>query len=389
LSDVGKKYEELAEEQPTTRIYIADDEAPNLMLVERTLASLRFETRSFSNGAELISAVEEEGVPDLIITDVRMPVMNGFEVCHKIKQDPKTQHIPIVLVTGLNEMKDKVRGLEEGADDFIQKPFHPVELRARVLSLLRLKRMHDMLEDENARLEEQVRLRTLQLQEANERLLLRLEEIHTANEQLEEMKVNLQSVNLGLVTALEKANELNDTDTGNHIRRVCAYSEVLARGYGLPEEFCNRIRLYASLHDVGKVGIADSVLKKPGKFTPEEFEEMKRHTVLGYDLLKAAKADEIACNVALCHHEKFDGSGYPNGLRGESIPIEARVVALADVWDALTNRRCYKDAFPETRAMEIIKKDSGSHFDPQLVNCLFESLDEFRVIRDTYPDSEE
>ena len=389
MSDVGKKYEELAEEQPTTRIYIADDEAPNLMLVERTLASLRFETRSFSNGAELISAVEEEGVPDLIITDVRMPVMNGFEVCHKIKQDPKTQHIPIVLVTGLNEMKDKVRGLEEGADDFIQKPFHPVELRARVLSLLRLKRMHDMLEDENARLEEQVRLRTLQLQEANERLLLRLEEIHTANEQLEEMKVNLQSVNLGLVTALEKANELNDTDTGNHIRRVCAYSEVLARGYGLPEEFCNRIRLYASLHDVGKVGIADSVLKKPGKFTPEEFEEMKRHTVLGYDLLKAAKADEIACNVALCHHEKFDGSGYPNGLRGESIPIEARVVALADVWDALTNRRCYKDAFPETRAMEIIKKDSGSHFDPQLVNCLFESLDEFRVIRDTYPDSEE
>ena len=389
MSDIGKKYDELAEEEPTTRIYIADDEAPNLMLVERTLASLRFQTRSFSNGAELIAAIEEEGAPDLVITDVRMPVMNGFEVCQKIKQNPKTQHIPIVLVTGLNEMKDKVRGLEEGADDFLQKPFHPVELRARVLSLLRLKRMHDMLEDENARLEEQVRLRTLQLQEANERLQLRLNEIHVAHEQLEEMKVNLESVNMGLVTALEKANELNDTDTGNHIRRVCAYSEVLARGYGLPEDFCSRIRLYASLHDVGKVGIADSVLKKPGKFTPEEFEEMKRHTVLGYDLLKAAKADEIACNVALCHHEKYDGSGYPNGLEGEAIPIEARVVALADVWDALTNRRCYKDAFPETRAMEIIKRDSGSHFDPQLVNCLFNSLDEFRDIRATYPDSEE
>jgi putative two-component system response regulator len=314
--------------------------------------------------------------------------MNGFEVCQKIKQDPKTKNIPIVLVTGLNEMKDKVRGLEEGADDFLQKPFHPVELRARVLSLLRLKRMHDMLEDENARLEEQVRLRTLQLQEANERLQLRLDEIHTANEQLEEMKINLESVNMGLVTALEKANELNDTDTGNHIRRVCAYSEVLARGYGLPEDFCSRIKLYASLHDVGKVGIADSVLKKPGKFTPEEFEEMKRHTVLGYDLLKAAKADEIACNVALSHHEKYDGSGYPSGLKGEAIPIEARVVALADVWDALTNRRCYKDAFPEARALEIIKSDSGSHFDPNLVDCLVAALDEFRTIRSTYPDGE-
>lgn len=372
----------------TTRVYIADDEAPNLMLIERTLASLKFETRAFVNGADLMKAIELTGAPDLIITDVRMPVMNGFELCKQIKNDPKTRHIPIVLVTGLHEMKDKVRGLEEGADDFIQKPFHPVELRARVLSLLRLKRLHDLLEDENLRLEEQVKARTIQLEEANQNLQHRLTEIRTSNEKLEQMKLDLQALNMGLVTALEKANELNDTDTGNHIRRVCAYSEVLARDYGLDEDFCNRIRLYASLHDVGKVGIADAILKKPGKFTPEEFDEMKRHTILGYELLKAANADEVACNVALSHHEKYDGSGYPNGLKKEEIPIEARVVALADVWDALTNKRCYKEAFPEQRAIEIITKDSGTHFDPRLVEGLFRTLEEFRAIRFQYPDSE-
>ena len=369
-----------------TRIYVADDEAPNLMLVERTLASFKFETVTFKDGASLLEAVEKDGKPDLIITDVRMPGVNGFEVCKRLKANPGTRHIPIILVTGLNEMKDKVRGLEEGADDFLQKPFHPVELRARAKSLLRLKRLHDLLENENERLEEVVQARTIELAEANTRLSGRLKELERAHTRLEELRTELESLNLGLVTALEKANELNDTDTGNHIRRVCAYSEVLARGYGLPEDTCKRIRMYASLHDVGKVGIADSVLKKPGKFTPEEFEEMKRHTVLGYDLLKAANVDEIACNVALCHHEKFDGSGYPQGLSGEDIPIEARVVALADVWDALTNRRCYKDAFPEDSAKSIIVNDSGTHFDPSLVTILLDSLEEFRRIRAEYPD---
>ena len=265
--------------------------------------------------------MEEDGKPDLIITDVRMPGVNGFEVCKRLKADRNASY-PDHLVTGLNEMKDKVRGLEEGADDFLQKPFHPVELRARAKSLLRLKRLHDLLENENERLEEVVQARTIELAEANTRLSGRLKELERAHTRLEELRTELESLNLGLVTALEKANELNDTDTGNHIRRVCAYSEVLARGYGFPEDTCKRNRMYASLHDVGKVGIADSVLKKPGKFTPEEFEEMKRHTVLGYDLLKAANVDEIACNVALCHHEKFDGSGYPQGLSGKTSPLK-------------------------------------------------------------------
>ena len=371
-----------------TRVFVADDEAPNRILVKRTLASFEFETSTFEDGASLLEAIETCGKPDLIITDVRMPRVDGFEVCKRLKQNPETRHIPIILVTGLNEMKDKVRGLEEGADDFLQKPFHPVELRARAKSLLRLKRLHDLLENENERLEEVVQERTAELADANTRLNHRLEELESAHKRLEELRTDLESLNLGLVTALEKANELNDTDTGNHIRRVCAYSEVLARGYGLSEDMCKRIRMYASLHDVGKVGIADSVLKKPGKFTPEEFEEMKRHTILGYDLLKAANVDEIACNVALCHHEKFDGSGYPQGLAGESIPIEARVVALADVWDALTNRRCYKDAFPEESARAIIVEDSGTHFDPTLVSILLNSLDAFRAIRAEYPDEQ-
>ena len=220
-----------------TRIYVADDEAPNLMLVERTLASFKFETVTFKDGASLLEAVEKDGKPDLIITDVRMPGVNGFEVCKRLKANPGTRHIPIILVTGLNEMKDKVRGLEEGADDFLQKPFHPVELRARAKSLLRLKRLHDLLENENERLEEVVQARTIELAEANTRLSGRLKELERAHTRLEELRTELESLNLGLVTALEKANELNDTDTGNHIRR-CAP----APKYWLVDMACPKIR---------------------------------------------------------------------------------------------------------------------------------------------------
>lgn len=346
-------------------IYVCDDEEPNIVLFRRALASQDCEVRSFHNGQELFDGVEAYGPPDLVLTDVMMPRVNGYQVCETLKAQEHTRAVPIILITGLNDLKDKVRGLEAGADDFLCKPFHPLELRARVKSLLRIKRLHDeveqknrLLSDEKALLEGLVRART---------------------EELEQL-------NLGLVTALEKANAMNDTDTGNHIRRVCAFSEVLARGAGLPEEVCQRIGRYASLHDVGKVGIPDRVLKKPGKLTPEEFEEMKRHAVIGYEILKAANADVIAQNIAWCHHEKFDGSGYPQRLAGDDIPIEARIVALADVFDALTTKRCYKDAFTEEHSVGIIVRDSGTHFDPRLVEIMLAHMDAFRDVQTRFAD---
>ncbi len=376
------------------RIYVCDDERGMLAVFRRALAPFGYDLHTFGTGKEVLAALREPPLPDLVVSDVRMPGMTGFELCEALRANPAWRSIPVLLVTGLDQLKDKVRGLESGADDFLPKPFHPVELRARVTSLLRIKALHDelekknaLLQDRNKQLEYLVAERTRELARLNVHLRERNEELGQANEMLTRLKEDLASLNIGLVAALEKANELNDDDTGNHIRRVCEYSEVLARAVGQSDEFCTKIRLYASLHDIGKVGIPDSILKKPGKFTEEEFEIMKRHTRLGYELLVAARAEHMARNIALCHHERWDGTGYPQGLRGEEIPLEARIVALADVWDALTQRRCYKEALPEDKALEIVQQQRGKHFDPALVDALMAHLEEFRAIQQRYADS--
>ncbi len=197
----------------------------------------------------------------------------------------------------------------------------------------------------------------------------------------------LENTTLGVVAALEKANALNDSDTGNHIMRVCAYSELLAQGLELPGEVVHKIRRYASLHDVGKVGLPDEVLKKPGPLTKEEFEAMKGHTVMGYELLELARSDTIARNIALCHHEKFNGRGYPLGLSGRQIPLEARIVALADVFDALTTKRIYKNAYSMTMALQIIEEERGEHFDPRLVDLHLANAGQFQAILERYQDA--
>lgn len=346
---------------------LVDDEENNLLLFSRSLKPSDYDVRTFRDGREFLDAVEGGLIPDLVLSDVMMPRLNGYQVCEALKSRPEFAKIPVVLVTGLHEIKDKVRGLEAGADDFLHKPFHPLELRARVKSLLRIKAQSDQLErqnrllaDSNLLLEERVRQRTIELEE----------------------------LTIGLTAALERANTMNDEDTGNHIKRVCHFSELFARALGLDADVVVKIGRFASLHDVGKVGIPDSILKKPGSLTPDEWEEMKRHTLYGYELLRVAGTDRIAQNIALCHHEKFDGTGYPYGLKGDQIPIEARIVALADVYDALTNKRCYKDAYSEERADAIIRASSGKHFDPDVVEMLFKHQDEVRAIKEQYRDVE-
>ena len=360
---VGLRQEERGPAQ--LRVFLVDDEEHNLLLFQRSLKPYNYDLRCFRDGQEVLDALAAGPLPDLILSDVMMPRVNGYEMCETLKRDPRTAMVPIVLVTGLNEIKDKIHGLEAGADDFIHKPFHPLELRARVKSLLRIKTLNDQLEAQNQLL-------------ASDKL--RLEGL------VRERTAELEDLTIGLVAALEKANKMNDTDTGNHIKRVCNYSDLLARGLNLDPQMCLRIGRYASLHDVGKVAIPDHILKKPGKLTETETKEMRRHTVYGYELLVVAGADIIAQNIALCHHEWFDGTGYPYRLRGDRIPIEARIVALADVFDALTNKRCYKDAYSYDEAKRMILDERGRHFDPDIVDILLQREDEVHAIQDAFRD---
>lgn len=348
-------------------VFLVDDEERNLFLFEKALLSQQYRLYKFRDGLEVISAIESGLLPDIIVLDVVMPGLDGFSVCERVKSDPRTRMIPIILVTGLEDLRDKVRGLEAGADDFITKPFHPTELRARVRSLLRIKSLHDELDYKNA--------------------LLRDEKVHL-EALVQERTEELESLTIGIVAALEMANALRDTDTGLHIKRVCAYSHVLALQLGKDPIFAGAIKRFASLHDVGKVGIPDAILKKQGRLTPEEYEQMKLHTVYGYELLGLARADEMARNIALSHHERFDGTGYPMGLQKDEIPIEARIVALADVYDALTTKRCYKDAFTPEEAEATIRAEKARHFDPDVVDAMLGAKDEFKAIREKFREPE-
>lgn len=348
-------------------VYIVDDEDANLFTLEATLKPEDYELHKFKLGTDMLDWMEAGKVgPDLILLDIMMPGMDGFEVCRRLRAMPEMSRLPIIMVTGLDDVEHRVAGLETGADDYITKPFHPLEARARVRSLLRIKALGDQLQEKN--------------------LLLSDEKLHL-EELVRERTHELEHITIGVVAALEKANELNDPDTGYHILRVSGYSELLAQKMGLEGERVNKIRRYASLHDVGKVGIPDDLLKKPGPLTSDEFEEMKRHTNLGYELLELARSDPMAMNIALSHHEKFNGKGYPNGLSGEEIPLEARIVALADVFDALTTKRCYKNAYPLDMAREIIEEEKGKHFQPDVVELHLDSWDEVLEIMKRYQDS--
>jgi len=338
------------------KVFLVDDEEKNFFLVQATLKPIDVNARYFPCGQSVVDAVLGGDIPDLIIMDVVMPDLDGISATRILKTNPKTKHIPIILLTGLGRMSDKVNGLEAGADDFICKPFHPLELRARVNSMLRIKALHDELEEKNH--------------------LLRDEKVHLAA-LVDERTQELENMTLGIVAAFERANAFNDVDTGSHLHRVIEYSALLARAMGFPDDYVSNIRRFAGLHDVGKVGIPDSILKKEDSLSPEEFEEMKNHTIYGYELLRLVNAGEMAQNIALSHHERWDGTGYPNGLKDEEIPMEARIVALADVYDALTTQRVYKAPITLDASAELIRLESGRRFDPWIV-------DVFMMIRDSF-----
>jgi len=347
-------------------ILIVDDEEKNRALLASIFSIYsKFNIMLAPDGKTLIEMLEslKETIPDIILLDVMMPLMDGFEVAKKLKNNSIYKDIPIIFITALAETENLVKGFISGGVDYITKPFNSDELIARVNVHLQLKGLHDDFK-------------------RNEITHNEFEE-HLLNI-VQKKTEKLENLTIAMVSALENANLFNDTDTGNHIKRVSEYSQLLASAWGCKSDFIKRIRLYAPLHDVGKVGISDAVLKKPGRYTEEEYEKMKQHVVFGGRMLDHPEIDIMAKNIALYHHEKWDGKGYVNAKKGNEIPLESQIIALADVFDALTTKRIYKDAYNVNEVKKIIQKDSGKAFNPSLVDAFMSITNGMDGVRRKY-----
>lgn len=350
-------------------ILVVDDDERNLRLMEAILLPLGYEVIMAQNGEEAIKKVYDSS-PDLILLDVMMPKMNGFEVTRQLKKDEETKIIPIVMVTSLREIEDRVKALEVGADDFLNKPVDRMELRARVQSLLKVKAYNDHIRNYQSELEAEVAKRTEQLRRAFEKI---------------------KGASLDTIYRLSKAAEYKDEDTGAHILRMSNYSATVARKLGLNNKVVESILYAAPMHDIGKIGTPDRILLKPGKLDPDEWEIMKQHAINGGQILEGSEAGFITLGevIALTHHEKWDGSGYPKGLKSKEIPLVGRIVAIGDVFDALTSKRPYKEPFSLEKSYSIIRESRGNHFDPEVVDAFFAVEDEILSIKEKYEDKEE
>jgi putative two-component system response regulator len=356
-------------------LLVVDDVPANLHLMSELLRP-HYQLRVASGGEKALQ-IARQSPPDLILLDVMMPDMDGYEVCRQLQANPLTQDIPVLFLTAKDQAEDQWHGLELGATDYLSKPFEPTVLLARVRSQLRLKAASDQLRLRNAHLDEEVAQRTRELQAVHDVTIL----------------------------ALASLAETRDNETGNHLRRTQNYVRVLAQRLREQPRFAAQLDersielLYKSapLHDIGKVGIPDHILLKPGRFEPHEFEVMKHHPRLGYQALVHAEEMlgmpvpflRIAKEIALCHHEKWDGSGYPQGLSGEAIPLSARLMAIADVYDAVISRRVYKPEMPHEKAVAIIREGRGGHFDPAVVDAFLSLELEFQDIARRYADTDE
>lgn len=351
-------------------VLVVDDTPDNITLLSGLLKD-SYKVKVALNGEKAIDIINKS-TPDIILLDVMMPVMDGYETCRVLKSNPKWKDIPVIFLTSKNEVEDESRGFEFGAADYITKPVNPAILLSRVKTHLSLKQASDFLKSKNHYLESEVSRRTKEI-------------------------ALIQEVSIMAMAALA---ETRDNETGYHIQRTKLYVKALCEYLSkeqkykgiLNPETIDLIVTSAPLHDIGKVGIPDSILLKPDKLTSEEFELMKTHTVLGREAI--LKAEQLMNRqetflrypkeMVYSHHERWDGNGYPLGLVGEKIPLSARIIALADVYDALTSKRVYKEAFTHTKAVEIIKEESGKHFDPDIVLAFLSLTDEFCEIARLY-----
>ncbi|MDY6935372.1 MAG: response regulator [Spirochaetota bacterium] len=346
------------EDANNDRILIVDDMKSNIDILSHLLKN-DYIIDSAIDGLMALAKVKENH-PDLILLDVMMPGLDGYQVCERLKGDEETNDIPVIFITGMDEFGDKSKAFEIGAVDYINKPFDIFEVKARIKTHLALKHATDELQKQD------------QIFGTD------------AKESIEGNHEN----QFHIFHSFGRAAEYWDNKNSNHIIRISNYSYLLARAYGMSDEDCELLRQVSVMHDVGKIAIPESILLKPDKLDDDEWEIMKTHTAIGEEMLSVynSKHLSIAQQIAATHHEKWDGSGYPRGLQKEEIPIEGRIVALCDVFDALTSDRPFREAWSVEDAVTEIKKRSGTHFDPNLVKVFMEILDDIILIKKKYPD---
>lgn len=359
----------------SARIMVVDDTPENLRLLVKMLTAENYIVHAFPRGKLALAAALEEP-PDLLLLDINMPEMNGYEVCKQFKSIDKLADIPIVFLSAMSEMEDKIIAFRCGGVDYITKPFHLEEVRIRVDTHLKIRRYQAELQEHNLNLQKRVDDQVLAIVAAKE---------------------EISHAHLATILAMSKIAEARDENTGRHIERTQGYCRALAIALWEMEDFKNKItddfiaNLFhvSPLHDIGKVAIPDAILLKPGKLTAEEFEIMKTHTILGAMNLEAVRQNypnnvfiNIGADIARSHHERWDGRGYPDGLAGDEIPLAGRIMALADVYDALRSERCYKTAFSHEKSCEIMKSEIGSHFDPALGRVFLNIEKEFSHIHE-------
>ncbi len=334
-------------------ILIVDDVPANIKLLTERLKS-EYEICFATNGPDALEIINSDNPPDLVLLDIMMPDMDGYEVCARIKENRCTQNIPVVFITAQAEGHYETKGFEIGAVDYIIKPFNHEIVRTRVRTHISLKNAREALENKKNTLKEKVKERTRELEETQ----------------------------IEIVERLGLAAEFRDEETGNHVKRMSEYCRLLGRASGYMPEECDVLALSSTLHDVGKIGIPDNILLKPDKLTKDEWEIMKSHTTIGAQLLAGSKSKflSLAESIALTHHEKWDGTGYPHGVKGEKISREGRITCICDVFDALISRRPYKEAWPIEKAIDEISNNAGTHFDPELVRLFLELEPELRMI---------
>ncbi|MDQ3813419.1 MAG: response regulator, partial [Armatimonadota bacterium] len=331
------------------RFLIVDDEPINIALLEQMLERWECLNVVSTSDSREVLALYQQSSPDIILLDLMMPHLDGFQVMEQLKPlIANGVFLPILVLTADITSEAKRRALASGAKDFLTKPFDPTELLLRIRNLLETRFLH------------------LQLQNQNQILDLKVQE---RTRDLEASRRNLDEAQIEILERLAKAAEYRDDDTGQHTHRVGLTSTLLAQNLGLATERVELLRRAAPLHDVGKIGIPDEILLKPGRLTPEEFDIIKTHSAIGAALLSGGRSDlvQMAASIALTHHERWDGTGYPRGIAGEAIPIEGRIVAIVDVFDALTHDRPYKKAWPLEEALAEIARQDGRQFDPRIV----------------------
>jgi len=346
-----------------SNVLIVDDDPVNCHLLSNILQEEGYRTDIADSGEVALASVKRS-LPDIILLDVMMPGINGFDVARMLKEDSSSEGVPIIMVTALDDTKSREMGLLQGVEEYITKPVIASELKIRVRNLLRLKLANDILKDHNAVLEEEVERRS---------------------------KALLHSFEEGLYM-LMRAAEYRDDETGAHIRRISYYTKHLAKAIGMDDDYCNTIFLASPMHDIGKIGIPDSILLKPGPLEAQEWVAMKRHTTIGAGILAGGTSPYVKMGekIALSHHERWDGSGYPNKLAGKDIPLAARIMALCDVYDALRSKRPYKPAYEHDKCVETIRNGDErikrSHFDPEIIDVFLKKHKMFEDIYETMSD---